>query len=71
MIFKIEHLLKDRGITLNIPPCMSNEYGVKRNREFANLRIHVERAIVHFKMEPLPTASLLRQLAIFKMYVPC
>ena len=51
--FKIADLLTERGITLNIPPFMSDrrlsEHEVKLTREIAALRIHVERAIERVK----------------------
>jgi len=51
--FKIEDVLKEHGITLNIPPFMSDgklsKQDVKLTREVATLRIHVERAIERVK----------------------
>ena len=51
--FNIEEVLIQRGLTLNIPPFMSNgrlsQHDVKLTREVAKLRIHVERAIERIK----------------------
>ena len=51
--FRIEDELNKRGVTLNIPPFMSegrlSEHKVKLTEEIATLRSHVERAIERVK----------------------
>ena len=52
--FTIQHLLKEKGVLLNIPPFLegrkqlpANE--IKEGRQIASLRIHIERAIGRIK----------------------
>ena len=52
--FTIHHLLKEKGVSLNIPPFLegrkqlpANE--IKKGRQIASLRIHIEEAIGRIK----------------------
>ena len=72
--FNIKDLLEPRGVTLNIPPFLSdkaqfNEEEVKNTQSVASVRIHVERAISRIKMNkiitnvvPLSLAGVLNQI---------
>ena len=78
--FNVEDVLKQCGLTLNIPPFISNgslsQHDVKLTRDVAKLRIHVERAIELIKNFRIldgtfPTVSLLQLSAKASSYVLC
>ena len=72
--FNIKDLLEPIGVTLNIPPFLSNKGqfdggNVENTQSIASVRIHVERAISRIKMYkiifnvvPLSLSGLLNQI---------